>query len=65
MGRFDSTLQQICPDGQQNVPQQVPVVHVWPAWSVHAGVATHVPLLQKGVDPEQALPQVPQLKGSL
>jgi hypothetical protein len=65
---FESMLQQICPAGQQNVPQQVSprVVHAAsPPVTMHAGGAAQVPLSQKGVDPEQTCPQSPQFCGSL
>jgi hypothetical protein len=67
IGRFDSTLQHSWPALQQNVPQQnAPLpLHVWPEGSMHAGIGAHVPLSQKGVLPEQTLPQLPQLFGSL
>jgi hypothetical protein len=58
-----STTQQIWPLVQQFVPQ-----HVWPAWHVEApmsqGAGTHFPFSQTGLLGSQALPQVPQLKGS-
>jgi hypothetical protein len=58
-----STTQQIWPPVQQFVPQ-----HVWPLWHVEVplsqGAGTHLPFSQTGLLGSQALPQVPQLKGS-
>jgi hypothetical protein len=67
MGRLESTLQHICAEEQQKVPQQCApaMLHSTPSGSMHAGGAEHVPLLQKGVLPEQTAPHPPQLFGSL
>jgi hypothetical protein len=67
MGTFELTLQQICPAGQQKVPQQnaPATLHSTPSGSMHAGGAEQWPLSQKGVLPEQVTPHPPQLCGSL